>query len=67
MNVAILGAGAWGTALSISLAAKHSVALWTHNPDHAAELAQTRSNRRYLPGFDLPAGYAVICTAGKSE
>jgi glycerol-3-phosphate dehydrogenase (NAD(P)+) len=54
VSVAILGAGAWGTALSISLAREHSVNLWSRDAEHLAETARTRTNERYLPGFTLP-------------
>ena len=59
MNISIFGAGAWGTGLAISLSARHNITLWTHNPDHAAELAQSRSNQRYLPGFALPESVRI--------
>jgi glycerol-3-phosphate dehydrogenase (NAD(P)+) len=54
MKIAVLGAGAWGTALAISLAARHEVHLWTRNPAQFAEMAEERVNRRYLPGFPFP-------------
>ncbi len=54
MKIAVLGAGAWGTALAISLAARHEVRLWTRNPAQCAEMAKERVNRRYLPGFSFP-------------
>lgn len=58
MRIAVLGAGAWGTALAISLSANisssHQVTLWVRNPDHLAELASQRINRRYFPDFFLP-------------
>lgn len=54
MNIAVLGAGAWGTALAISLAARHRVTLWTRNAEHLAELTSLRVNQRYLPGYFLP-------------
>ena len=54
MKIAVLGAGAWGTALAISLAAQHDVRLWTRNPAQLAEMSKDRSNRRYLPGFGFP-------------
>lgn len=53
-KVAVLGAGAWGTALAISLAARHEIALWTRNSKQCAEMAESRTNSRYLPGFALP-------------
>ncbi len=54
MKIAVLGAGAWGTALAISLAAQHEACLWTRNPDQLAEMSEDRSNRRYLPDFNFP-------------
>jgi len=54
MKIAILGSGAWGTALSISLATRHEVCLWTRNPVQFAEMSEQRANRRYLPGFPFP-------------
>ncbi len=54
MNVSILGAGAWGTALAIALAPRQSVLLWGRDADAVAALASDRENRRYLPGLPLP-------------
>ncbi len=59
MKLAVLGAGAWGTALSIGLARRHAVTLWARDVEQAHELATSRSNQRYLPGFSLPAEIAV--------
>ncbi len=60
-RIAVLGAGSWGTALALNLAKRpgHQVILWAHTPAHAAELASSRQNTRYLPGFLLPATLAV--------
>lgn len=54
MNITILGAGAWGTALAKSLADRHSVALWGRDVNVMQEIGQQRENIRYLPGFALP-------------
>src|SRR5688572_865013 len=60
MNVAVLGAGAWGTALALVLHRnQHSVRLWTHRPEHAAELQQKRENGRYLPGIQIPPEWQI--------
>lgn len=56
MNITILGAGAWGTALAINLAERHSVRLWGRNADAMHEAAVLRENKAYLPGFSLPEG-----------
>ncbi len=54
MNIAILGAGAWGTAFGIALASRHTVSLWARDAAQAAEMAATRCNRRYLADVVLP-------------
>lgn len=59
MKIAVLGAGAWGTALAVSLAARHEVCLWTRNPAQCAEMALERVNRRYLPGFPFPEAQRI--------
>ncbi len=59
-EVTVLGAGSWGTALSIQLARKgHQVTLWGHRPDHVARIAHERENRRYLPGTPIPDNLAT--------
>ncbi|HET7160952.1 MAG TPA: NAD(P)H-dependent glycerol-3-phosphate dehydrogenase [Burkholderiales bacterium] len=55
MKIAVLGAGAWGTAIAISLAQRHSVCLWTRDPAQCALLRAARTNQRYLPGYAFPA------------
>ena len=63
LNIAVLGAGAWGTALAISAARAggppHRVTLWARDAAQAADLQAQRENRRYLPGFALPDGLQV--------
>jgi len=53
MKIAILGSGAWGSALAINLS-HHQINLWTRDAQHAAEMVATRINRRYLPQYVLP-------------
>jgi glycerol-3-phosphate dehydrogenase (NAD(P)+) len=54
MNVTVLGAGAWGTALANLLCQNgHAVTLWGHDPDHVATLRQTGRNDLFLPGIPL--------------
>jgi glycerol-3-phosphate dehydrogenase (NAD(P)+) len=55
MNITLLGAGAWGSALAIALAQRHQVVLWGRNPDVIASMDAQRENTTYLPGFVLPA------------
>jgi len=61
MNITVLGAGAWGTALAKLLRESgHEVALWGHDPAHLAEVRTTGRNERYLPGVTLPAGLHCV-------
>ncbi len=60
MNITILGAGAWGTALAVQAAPRHAVQLWARDAGHARALAAARVNARYLPGVALPANVAVV-------
>lgn len=59
MRISLLGAGAWGTALALRLAAHAPVVLWTRSDDHARAMLQERENRRYLPGYALPSSLEV--------
>jgi glycerol-3-phosphate dehydrogenase (NAD(P)+) len=59
-RVAVLGAGAWGTAIACVLAARHDVVLYARDSSQAAELQAARSNARYLPGIALPKALAVV-------
>ena len=53
MRIAILGAGAWGTALARHASARHPVVLWTRDAAHAEAIGARRENARYLPGVRL--------------
>lgn len=59
MNITLLGAGAWGTALAIAFAGKHAVTLWSREEDVAVDLLKTRENTRFFPGYKLPDAVAV--------
>ncbi|MEY4729012.1 MAG: hypothetical protein RL020_170 [Pseudomonadota bacterium] len=59
MNITVLGSGAWGTALAINLAQKHTVTLWGRDAAHLAQLASTHENQRYLPGCKLPENIRI--------
>ena len=65
MRIAVLGAGAWGTALAIAFAARHEVALWGRDAARIDEMARLRANSRYLPGCPFPPGLRV--TAGFAD
>lgn len=56
VDVAVLGAGAWGTALAL-LAARggHDVSLWARDPAAAEAINAMRENRAHLPGVHLPS------------
>ncbi|HRH81942.1 MAG TPA: NAD(P)H-dependent glycerol-3-phosphate dehydrogenase [Thiobacillaceae bacterium] len=54
MKVAVLGAGAWGTALAARLAAQAETWLWARNPELVGAMASGRVNGRYLPDTRLP-------------
>src|SRR5208282_5793015 len=59
-RIAIVGAGAWGTALAIVLGRKgthhipHNVRLWANEVEVSDSIARKRINERFLPGFILP-------------
>ena len=63
MKIAILGAGAWGTALGIALAQRHEIAVWCRDPEQGRELAAARVNARYLPGVAIPAAVRITADA----
>lgn len=54
-QIGILGSGAFGTALAIALAqAGRRVALWSRDPEQAAQMTRRRENTARLPGIPLP-------------
>jgi glycerol-3-phosphate dehydrogenase (NAD(P)+) len=60
-RIGILGAGAWGTALAISLARRggHTIVLWSHSAERAEQLSESGENLLYLPGYTLPVDVLV--------
>ncbi len=60
-RIAVVGAGSWGTALSLVLAKRggHSITLWSHTGLVAESIRQTRENSIYLPGLPVPDSIAV--------
>jgi glycerol-3-phosphate dehydrogenase (NAD(P)+) len=66
-QIAVLGAGSWGTALAMVLADNgHSVRLWGHRQDQIEEINSKHTNEKYLPGVVLPpsiVGYDDLCRA----
>ncbi len=64
-NIAIVGAGGWGTALAVVWAQRHrSVTLWGHNEARAESLQQSRVNEAYLPAVRLPDNVKVTSAIG---
>jgi glycerol-3-phosphate dehydrogenase (NAD(P)+) len=59
MRIAVLGAGAWGTALALNFVTRHQVVLWTWQAAHASAMRDARENTAFLPGFALPAALDV--------
>ncbi|WP_017381827.1 NAD(P)H-dependent glycerol-3-phosphate dehydrogenase [Paenisporosarcina sp. TG-14] len=65
-NVVVLGAGSWGTALSIVLSQNgHNCLLWSHREDQANEINNQHTNKKYLPDTVLPN--TVIATSSLKE
>ena len=58
-RVAVLGAGAWGTAIARVLSARLEVSLWARDASQAEAIARLRRNQRYLPDIELPPGVVV--------
>jgi glycerol-3-phosphate dehydrogenase (NAD(P)+) len=62
MKIAVLGAGAWGTALAIHAARRHEVVLWARDAQQAHTIQAARCNARYLPDLAFPPGLNVVAT-----
>ncbi len=66
MNITLLGAGAWGTALAISLSHRHPVLLWSRTAKAVEAMRMSRQNTRYLPGSVLPESIRVSTDLAES-
>jgi glycerol-3-phosphate dehydrogenase (NAD(P)+) len=66
MKIAVLGAGAWGTALAVAYAADHDVTLWTRDAAHAEALRASRRNERYLPEIALPDSIRIDADSARA-
>lgn len=66
MRIAVLGAGAWGSALAISLSARHQISLWTKAPNHAIEMDKYRVNQNFLPGYALPQSLKITAVLNEA-
>jgi glycerol-3-phosphate dehydrogenase (NAD(P)+) len=60
-RIAVLGSGAWGTALALSLHRRggHQLTLWAHSPEAALEIVEPGENTLFLPGFPIPPEIVV--------
>jgi glycerol-3-phosphate dehydrogenase (NAD(P)+) len=66
-TVAVLGSGSWGTALAVHLARTgHRTLLWGIETDELTAMARDRTNRRYLPGVELPPGVEIEHDFGRA-
>ncbi len=59
MRIAVLGAGAWGTAMAMAAAPRHQVLLWARDAVQAEAMRGARRNQRYLPEVELPLELAI--------
>ena len=59
MNLTVLGAGAWGTALALSACANHPTRLWARDAQQAGAMRSMRRNARYLPDVVLPPALQI--------
>jgi glycerol-3-phosphate dehydrogenase (NAD(P)+) len=59
MNITVLGAGAWGTAIAAASASRHPTCLWARDAQQVAHMQATRENAHYLPGIALPAALSL--------
>ena len=67
MNISVLGAGAWGTAVALALTAKNQVLLWGRNSLAMAALQSQRENHAYLPGFRFPEQLQISAELDAAE
>jgi len=65
MHIAVLGAGAWGTALAVSASARNRVMLWARDAAQVQHMREHARNDLYLPEVALPAELAL--TAQRDE
>ncbi|MFZ0274804.1 MAG: NAD(P)H-dependent glycerol-3-phosphate dehydrogenase [Acidobacteriaceae bacterium] len=67
-RIAVMGSGAWGTALAISLTRRggHHVALWSYATDVAAAMRDRRENVQFLPGFQIPESVLIFEKAAEA-
>jgi glycerol-3-phosphate dehydrogenase (NAD(P)+) len=59
MRIAVLGAGAWGTALAVHASQRNEVMLWARDAEQVQQMRVHARNQRYLPEVTLPAALAL--------
>ena len=71
LQISVIAAGAWGTALAMTFAAHHRVTLWTRDEALARQMREKRENSSFLPGFALPESLRIgsdfECSIGDAE
>lgn len=68
MNVHILGAGNWGTTFALLMQrVGHSVILWEHDGELAAQMGEMRENAKFLPGHMIPEDIEITSDLSKTE
>lgn len=66
-QLAVIGAGSWGTALAISLASEgHEVTLWARRQEAADAISRTRHNPTYLPDAIIPDSVRITSDLGEA-
>jgi glycerol-3-phosphate dehydrogenase (NAD(P)+) len=64
MRIAVLGAGAWGTALAVHASARHQVMLWARDAEQVRRMRETACNERYLPQVRIPPSVTLTAERG---
>ena len=64
LKVAVIAAGAWGTALALNFCARHTVTLYTRDAALAQQMREQRENVAFLPGFPLPEALRISSELG---
>jgi glycerol-3-phosphate dehydrogenase (NAD(P)+) len=64
LRITIIGDGAMATVCALLLhGKKHSITLWSAFPDYARQMARSRENTRFLPGFSIPTAVQITSEA----
>jgi glycerol-3-phosphate dehydrogenase (NAD(P)+) len=64
VKIAVLGAGAWGSALAVALAERHRITLWARDGALVSAIGSHGRNARYLPEVPVPDAVAVTAELG---